>query len=58
MYVVFGVAMALLVAAGLRIPVLRRFDRDVPDALPDDLVGIQELRRRAPAQTRDLEAAR
>ncbi|GAB3833615.1 amino acid adenylation domain-containing protein [Dactylosporangium cerinum] len=49
MYVLFGLAMMALVAVGLRIPVLRRFDRDVPDALPDDLVGIQELRRRVPS---------
>jgi hypothetical protein len=46
MYIVFGLAMAVLVAIGLRIPVLRTFDRDVPDALPDDLVGIHELRKR------------
>ncbi|MEV4510910.1 amino acid adenylation domain-containing protein [Dactylosporangium sp. NPDC049525] len=65
MYVVFGLAMAAMVAVGLRIPVLRRFDTDVPDALPDDLVGIQELRRRVPAgeqrdreDTRTLEPAR
>ncbi|MEV0132076.1 amino acid adenylation domain-containing protein [Dactylosporangium sp. NPDC050688] len=60
MYVVFGLAMAAMVAAGLRIPVLRRFDRDVPDALPDDLVGIQELRRRVPAteDARPLEPVR
>jgi amino acid adenylation domain-containing protein len=58
MYVVFGLAMAAMVAAGLRIPVLRRFDADVPDALPDDLVGIQELRRRVPAADRELEPAR
>ncbi|MFF5232190.1 amino acid adenylation domain-containing protein [Dactylosporangium sp. NPDC000521] len=61
MYVVFGLAMAAMVAAGLRIPVLRRFDADVPDALPDDLVGLQELRRRtqsAPEDARPLEPAR
>jgi amino acid adenylation domain-containing protein len=63
MYIVCGLAMAVMVAVGLRIPVLRRFDRDVPDALPDDLVGIQELRRRTPAsqaaaQARPLEPVR
>ncbi|WP_443045309.1 amino acid adenylation domain-containing protein [Streptomyces sp. NBC_00342] len=46
MYVLFGAAMLVLVAVGLRMRVLSRFDLDVPDALPDDLVGIQELERR------------
>ncbi|MFJ2060586.1 amino acid adenylation domain-containing protein [Streptomyces sp. NPDC087908] len=47
MYVLFGLAMAGLVALGLRLPSLARFDRDVPDAEPDDLVGLRERARAA-----------
>ncbi|MEV0007135.1 amino acid adenylation domain-containing protein [Streptomyces sp. NPDC047973] len=50
MYLLFGAAMLVLVAIGLRLPVLARFDLDVPDALPDDLVGIQERERRVKAE--------
>ncbi|UCA48342.1 amino acid adenylation domain-containing protein [Streptomyces sp. WA6-1-16] len=49
MYLLFGAAMLALVVIGLRLPVLARFDLDVPDALPDDLVGIQERDRRTRA---------
>ncbi|MEU0148673.1 amino acid adenylation domain-containing protein [Streptomyces sp. NPDC006288] len=49
MYLLFGAAMLVLVVVGLRLPVLSRFDLDVPDALPDDLVGIQERERRIKA---------
>jgi hypothetical protein len=45
-YLLFGAAIAVIVAAALRYPPLARFDRDVPDAEPDDLVGLAELRRR------------
>ncbi|MFE5792221.1 amino acid adenylation domain-containing protein [Streptomyces sp. NPDC056503] len=47
MYVLFGLAMAGLVVLGLRLPSLARFDRDVPDAEPDDLVGLRERARAA-----------
>ncbi|MFI5867210.1 amino acid adenylation domain-containing protein [Streptomyces sp. NPDC051546] len=47
MYVLFGLAMAGLVALGLRLPSLSRFDRDVPDAEPDDLLGLRERARAA-----------
>ncbi|MQY15424.1 D-alanine--poly(phosphoribitol) ligase subunit 1 [Streptomyces sp. RB5] len=47
MYVLFGLVMMGLVAIGLRLPVLARFDRDVPDAEPDDLVGLRERARAA-----------
>ncbi|RVX39027.1 amino acid adenylation domain-containing protein [Nonomuraea polychroma] len=47
MYVAFGLAIALIAVCAMRVRVLARFDAEVPDALPDDLVGIQELRRRA-----------
>ncbi|MFJ8740767.1 amino acid adenylation domain-containing protein [Embleya sp. NPDC127516] len=49
-YLVFGAAMVAMVVIGLRLPVLARFDRDVPDAPPDDEVGIQERERRLRAK--------
>ncbi|WP_103507882.1 non-ribosomal peptide synthetase/MFS transporter [Streptomyces sp. SM13] len=60
MYLLFGAAMLALVVIGLRLPVLARFDLDVPDALPDDLVGIQERERRAreARQAEDVRDAR
>jgi hypothetical protein len=45
-YLVLGLLIAALSVAALHNRVLSRFDRDVPDALPDDLVGIQTLRAR------------
>ena len=45
-YIVVGLAIAALTAAGLRITRLGRFDADVPDAAPDDLVGLQTLKQR------------
>ncbi|MFF2658536.1 amino acid adenylation domain-containing protein [Kitasatospora sp. NPDC058032] len=51
MYVLFGLAMLVLVAVGLRLPALARFDREVPDAEPDDLVGLRERARVAAART-------
>ncbi|WP_406089052.1 amino acid adenylation domain-containing protein [Streptomyces sp. NBC_01013] len=50
MYVLFGCAMLGMVALGLRLPVLARFDRDVPEAEPDDLVGLRERARIAAAR--------
>ncbi|MEU6234108.1 amino acid adenylation domain-containing protein [Kitasatospora sp. NPDC047058] len=50
MYLLFGLAMLVLVAVGLRLPALARFDRDVPDAEPDDLVGLRERARLAAAR--------
>ncbi|MER7706690.1 amino acid adenylation domain-containing protein [Kitasatospora sp. NPDC097605] len=49
LYLLFGLAMALLVAVCLAVPALRHFDRDVPDAEPDDLVGLATLSARAEA---------
>ncbi|NRQ32586.1 amino acid adenylation domain-containing protein [Nonomuraea sp. NN258] len=43
-YVIFGLFIALLVAGALRTRVLSRFDDDVPDATPDDLVGVARLK--------------
>ncbi|OKI26773.1 non-ribosomal peptide synthetase/MFS transporter [Streptomyces sp. CB03911] len=46
-YLLFGLAMAVLVLVCLCIPVLARFDREVPDAQSDDLVGLETLQARA-----------
>ena len=49
-YVLFGLLIAAIVLAFWRHPALRFFDRDVPDAEPDDLVGLEALnRRRSPS---------
>ncbi|OXM65719.1 non-ribosomal peptide synthetase/MFS transporter [Amycolatopsis vastitatis] len=45
-YVVLGLLIVALGLAALRTRVLSRFDEDMPDALPDDVVGIQALRER------------
>ncbi|MEV2237220.1 amino acid adenylation domain-containing protein [Micromonospora sp. NPDC049891] len=47
LYVLFGVGIALIALVSLATPVLARFDDVVPDAPPDDLVGIEERRTRA-----------
>jgi len=46
LYAVCGLAIALVVAISLRTPRLARFDDDVPDAPPDDLVGLQAWQSR------------
>ncbi|WP_433254121.1 amino acid adenylation domain-containing protein [Streptosporangium sp. CA-135522] len=46
MYVLFAVAIAAVALVAMRTRTLSRFDVDVPDALPDDLVGFQTLQRR------------
>jgi hypothetical protein len=46
MYLLFAVAMAVLVLIALRTPVLARFDEQVPDAAPDDLIGFEARQRR------------
>ncbi|MFC7613074.1 MFS transporter [Actinokineospora soli] len=45
-YVVFGVLLAVVTAGGWAVRTLRRFDTEVPDSLPDDLVGAQERANR------------
>ncbi|MBO3749375.1 amino acid adenylation domain-containing protein [Streptosporangiaceae bacterium NEAU-GS5] len=45
-YVILGLAIVALSLAAMRYRVLARFDEEVPDALPDDLVGIQAIRSR------------
>ena len=46
LYLVLAVAMLVLVVGALRVRTLARFDRDVPDAAPDDLIGVAALRTR------------
>ncbi|MEU3457364.1 amino acid adenylation domain-containing protein [Micromonospora sp. NPDC006766] len=46
LYVLFGVSIALTALVSLATPVLARFDDVVPDAPPDDLVGIEDRRAR------------
>jgi MFS family permease len=43
MYLVFGIVIAGFALVALRSRTLGRFDDEVPDALPDDLVGAQVL---------------
>lgn len=38
--------MILLALASFRHRVISRFDDEVPDAMPDDLIGIEERRKR------------
>jgi hypothetical protein len=42
--VLFGVAILAVTLIAMRIPALARFDHEVPDAIADDLVGVQALR--------------
>ncbi len=44
MYLVFGAAILAVGLTAMRVPALARFDHDVPDAIADDLVGLQALR--------------
>jgi MFS family permease len=46
LYLVCGLAIAVVALAALRIRRLARFDEEVPDAVPDDLVGTEALKRR------------
>ncbi|MFF2040560.1 amino acid adenylation domain-containing protein [Kitasatospora sp. NPDC058170] len=47
LYLLFGLAMAVLALICLCIPALAHFDRDVPDAESDDLIGLEALQARA-----------
>ncbi|MFI1196255.1 amino acid adenylation domain-containing protein [Micromonospora sp. NPDC020750] len=49
-YVCFGAALVLVTLGGFAIRLLRRFDMEVPDSLPDDLIGAQERERRLAAR--------
>ncbi|RJL21434.1 non-ribosomal peptide synthetase/MFS transporter [Bailinhaonella thermotolerans] len=48
-YLLCGVGLAIAAAIGLRVRALARLDTDLPDALPDDLIGIQLRERRLAA---------
>ncbi|WP_326820140.1 non-ribosomal peptide synthetase/MFS transporter [Streptosporangium sp. NBC_01756] len=45
-YVVFALMMAAVTVCASAIRLLRNFDTEVPDSLPDDLIGMQERQRR------------
>ncbi|MFC4061556.1 amino acid adenylation domain-containing protein [Planomonospora corallina] len=45
-YIVFALMMAAVTVCASAVPLLRRFDTEVPDSLPDDLIGMQERQRR------------
>jgi amino acid adenylation domain-containing protein len=47
-YVVFALVMGSINLGALGLRTLRRFDTEVPDSLPDDVVGVQERERAAP----------
>jgi amino acid adenylation domain-containing protein len=51
MYVLFALAIGAITIIALRVPALARFDDSVPDAMPDDLVGVEALRRRTARAT-------
>ncbi|MER5424357.1 amino acid adenylation domain-containing protein [Streptosporangium roseum] len=50
-YVVFALMMAAITIGASTIRLLRRFDTEVPDSLPDDLIGMQERQRRLKGTT-------
>ncbi len=54
-YLVFGLCVALTAAVSLLTPVLAGFDRQVADAQPDDVVGLQALRESAGRADRHAE---
>ncbi|WP_395106412.1 MFS transporter [Actinomadura sp. SCN-SB] len=49
LYVLCGLCIAAWTAAAMRHPLLARFDIDVPDAEPDDLIGLRTIRQRPTA---------
>ncbi|MFI7605992.1 amino acid adenylation domain-containing protein [Micromonospora sp. NPDC049366] len=55
-YVCFGAALVLITLGGFAIRLLRRFDIEVEDSLPDDLIGAQERERRLAARAAEREA--
>jgi amino acid adenylation domain-containing protein len=52
-YVVFGLALLLITAGGFAIRLLRRFDTEIEDSLPDDLIGAQEREHRLAARNKE-----
>ncbi|MEU8035806.1 amino acid adenylation domain-containing protein [Streptosporangium sp. NPDC049078] len=55
MYVLFAVAIVVTALVAMRTRTLSRFDTDVPDALPDDLVGFQAIQRRQEREREERE---
>nr|WP_221475087.1 non-ribosomal peptide synthetase/MFS transporter [Sphaerisporangium rubeum] len=58
MYLLFGAAIVAVALIAMRVPALARFDHEVPDAVADDLIGVQALRaldetRKAKTDERD-----
>ncbi|MEV4490016.1 amino acid adenylation domain-containing protein [Micromonospora coxensis] len=53
MYVVFAGVMALIVVLARRTRTLRTFDHEVPDAPPDDLVGLEIIQQARQATGQD-----
>jgi hypothetical protein len=45
-YVVYALILLLINVGGFAVKLLRRFDTEVPDSLPDDLVGAQVRERK------------
>ncbi|MDG4801278.1 non-ribosomal peptide synthetase/MFS transporter [Micromonospora sp. WMMD980] len=56
-YVCFGVVLILITLGGFAIRLLRRFDLEVEDSLPDDLIGAQEREKRLAAKKADTREA-
>ncbi|MEV4815842.1 non-ribosomal peptide synthetase/MFS transporter [Micromonospora tulbaghiae] len=54
-YICFGVALILITLGGFAIRLLRRFDIEVEDSLPDDLIGAQEREKRLAAKAEKKE---
>ncbi|MEW2444230.1 non-ribosomal peptide synthetase/MFS transporter [Micromonospora marina] len=54
-YICFGVALILITLGGFAIRLLRRFDLEVEDSLPDDLIGAQEREKRLAAKAEKKE---
>jgi hypothetical protein len=52
-YVVFGLALLLITAGGFAIRLLRRFDTEIEDSLPDDLIGARERESRLAAKEKE-----
>ncbi|MFB9876431.1 amino acid adenylation domain-containing protein [Planobispora siamensis] len=50
MYLCFGLAIAAVALVAMRVRTLARFDEEVPDAVPDDLVGVEALQNRLRAE--------
>ncbi|MBD3147301.1 non-ribosomal peptide synthetase/MFS transporter [Microbispora bryophytorum] len=49
LYLVCALGMILVAAGALRVRRLARLDTEMPDALPDDLVGVEAIQRRVAA---------